>query len=192
MTMFVFAALTVTAFIWAITEPQTPQDLTADEINQLVVLGFVPYHKGSSVSPLRPSPSRLFLHRWHKSYDKAVDYPAKAQIPPSHHRNGCGRTKRSPRKTRAPDFRREDREDHAFCCRRRPQSWHRFCLRCPGPGRRLRLPRLHHAGFRLRGCPDFGADHPGDGAEWPRSPHLRHSFAEPGHLAFPAQSGGWR
>jgi hypothetical protein len=42
MTMFVFAALTVTAFIWAITEPQTPQDLTPDEISQLVVLGFVP------------------------------------------------------------------------------------------------------------------------------------------------------
>jgi hypothetical protein len=42
MTMFVFAALTVTAFIWAITEPQTPQDLTANEISQLVVLGFVP------------------------------------------------------------------------------------------------------------------------------------------------------
>jgi hypothetical protein len=42
MTMFVLAALTVTAFTWAITEPQTPQDLTADEISQLVVLGFVP------------------------------------------------------------------------------------------------------------------------------------------------------
>ena len=42
MTMFVLAALTVTAFIWAITEPQTPQGLTADEISQLVVLGFVP------------------------------------------------------------------------------------------------------------------------------------------------------
>ena len=42
MTMFVFAALTVTGFIWAITEPQTPQDLTTDEISQLVVLGFVP------------------------------------------------------------------------------------------------------------------------------------------------------
>jgi hypothetical protein len=39
MTMFVLAALTVTAFIWAITEPQ---GLTADEISQLVVLGFVP------------------------------------------------------------------------------------------------------------------------------------------------------
>jgi hypothetical protein len=36
MTMFVFAALTVTAFIWAITEPQDPQDLTPDEISQLV------------------------------------------------------------------------------------------------------------------------------------------------------------
>jgi hypothetical protein len=42
MTMFVLAALTVTAFIWAIAEPQTLQDLTADEISQLVVLGFVP------------------------------------------------------------------------------------------------------------------------------------------------------
>jgi hypothetical protein len=42
MTMFVFAALTVSAFIWAITEPQTPQDLTADEFSQLVPLGLVP------------------------------------------------------------------------------------------------------------------------------------------------------
>jgi hypothetical protein len=42
MTMFVFAALTVTAVIWAITAPQSPQDLTMDEISQLVVLGFVP------------------------------------------------------------------------------------------------------------------------------------------------------
>jgi hypothetical protein len=42
MTMFVFAALTVTGFIWAITEPQTPQDLTADEFSQVIVLGFVP------------------------------------------------------------------------------------------------------------------------------------------------------
>jgi hypothetical protein len=42
MTMFVFAALTVTAFLWAITEPQSPQDLTRDEISQLIVLGFVP------------------------------------------------------------------------------------------------------------------------------------------------------
>jgi hypothetical protein len=42
MAMFVCGALTVTAFIWAITEPQTPQGLTTDEINQLVVLGFVP------------------------------------------------------------------------------------------------------------------------------------------------------
>jgi len=41
MMMFVLAALTVAGFIWAITEPQTPQDLTA-EISQLVVLGFVP------------------------------------------------------------------------------------------------------------------------------------------------------
>ena len=65
-------------------------------------------------------------------------------------------------------------------------------LTLPRARPRLRLPRLHHAGFRLRGCRDFGADHAGDGAEWPRSPHLRHAFAEPGHLAFPAQSGGWR
>jgi hypothetical protein len=42
MTMFVFAVLTVTAVIWAITAPQSPQDLTMDEISQLVVLGFVP------------------------------------------------------------------------------------------------------------------------------------------------------
>jgi hypothetical protein len=43
MTMFVFAALTVTGFIWAITEPQSPQDPTVeDEINQLIVLAFVP------------------------------------------------------------------------------------------------------------------------------------------------------
>jgi hypothetical protein len=34
--------LTVTAFIWAITEPQSPRDLTMDEISQLIVLGFVP------------------------------------------------------------------------------------------------------------------------------------------------------
>ena len=42
MMMFVFAVLTVTAVIWAITAPQSPQDLTMDEISQLVVLGFVP------------------------------------------------------------------------------------------------------------------------------------------------------
>jgi hypothetical protein len=42
MTMFVFAALTVTAVIWAITAPQSPQDLTMDEISQLIVSGFVP------------------------------------------------------------------------------------------------------------------------------------------------------
>jgi hypothetical protein len=42
MTMIVFAALTVTAFIWAITAPQSPQDLTTNEISQLIVLGFVP------------------------------------------------------------------------------------------------------------------------------------------------------
>ena len=42
MTMIVFAALTVTAFIWAITEPQSSQGLTMDQISQLIVLGFVP------------------------------------------------------------------------------------------------------------------------------------------------------
>ena len=42
MMMFAFAALTVTAFIWAIREPQSPQDLTMHEISQLIVLGFVP------------------------------------------------------------------------------------------------------------------------------------------------------
>ena len=42
MTMFVFAALTVTAIIWTITAPQSPEDPTMDEISQLIVLGFVP------------------------------------------------------------------------------------------------------------------------------------------------------
>jgi hypothetical protein len=42
MAMFVCVALTVTAFIWAITAPQSPQDLTMDEISHLVVLGFIP------------------------------------------------------------------------------------------------------------------------------------------------------
>jgi hypothetical protein len=42
MTMIVFAALTVTAAIWAITAPQSPEDLTMDEISQLIGLGFVP------------------------------------------------------------------------------------------------------------------------------------------------------
>jgi hypothetical protein len=42
MTMFVFAALIVTGAIWAITAPQSPKDLTMDEISQLIVLGFVP------------------------------------------------------------------------------------------------------------------------------------------------------
>jgi hypothetical protein len=42
MMMFVLAALTVTAVIWAITAPQSPQHLTMDEISQLIVLGFVP------------------------------------------------------------------------------------------------------------------------------------------------------
>jgi hypothetical protein len=42
MTMFIFAALTVTALIWAVTGPRSPQDLTVDEISHLIVLGFVP------------------------------------------------------------------------------------------------------------------------------------------------------
>jgi hypothetical protein len=42
MTMFVIAALTVTATIWAITEPESAQDLTMNEMVDLVVLGFVP------------------------------------------------------------------------------------------------------------------------------------------------------
>jgi hypothetical protein len=42
MMMFVFAALTVTAAIWAITAPPSPEDLTTDEISHLIVLGFVP------------------------------------------------------------------------------------------------------------------------------------------------------
>jgi hypothetical protein len=41
MMMFVFAALAVTAAIWVITEPQSPQDPTMDEIGQLIALGFV-------------------------------------------------------------------------------------------------------------------------------------------------------
>jgi hypothetical protein len=42
MTMFVFVALTVAAAIWAIAAPPSPDDLTADEISHLIVLGFVP------------------------------------------------------------------------------------------------------------------------------------------------------
>jgi hypothetical protein len=42
MTIFVFAALIVTAAIWAITTPPSPEDLTVDEISHLIVLGFVP------------------------------------------------------------------------------------------------------------------------------------------------------
>jgi hypothetical protein len=42
MTMFVFAALTVTAAIWAITAPQSPEDLTMNEFSDLIVLGVVP------------------------------------------------------------------------------------------------------------------------------------------------------
>jgi hypothetical protein len=42
MTIFVIAALTVTATIWVVTEPKSPEDLTMDEMADLVVLGFVP------------------------------------------------------------------------------------------------------------------------------------------------------
>jgi hypothetical protein len=42
MMIFAFAALTVTAAIWAIAAPQSTEDLTMDEISQLIVLGFVP------------------------------------------------------------------------------------------------------------------------------------------------------
>jgi hypothetical protein len=42
MALFVFAALTVTAAIWVVMAPQSPQDLTMDDIGQLIVLGFVP------------------------------------------------------------------------------------------------------------------------------------------------------
>ncbi len=42
MTMFVFATVTVTGLIWAITPPQSPQDPTLDEIAHLIVPGFVP------------------------------------------------------------------------------------------------------------------------------------------------------
>jgi hypothetical protein len=42
MTIFVFAALTVAAFIWAVTAPQSPQDPTMDEMIDLFVLGYVP------------------------------------------------------------------------------------------------------------------------------------------------------
>jgi hypothetical protein len=42
MTMFIFAALTVTALIRAVTGPRSSQDLTVDEISHLIVLGFLP------------------------------------------------------------------------------------------------------------------------------------------------------
>jgi hypothetical protein len=42
MTIFVFAALTVTAAVWAVTTPASPEDLTVDEVSHLIVLGFVP------------------------------------------------------------------------------------------------------------------------------------------------------
>jgi hypothetical protein len=42
MTMFVFAALTVAAAIWAITAPPSPEDPTMDEFSHLIVPGFVP------------------------------------------------------------------------------------------------------------------------------------------------------
>jgi hypothetical protein len=41
MTMFISAALAVTALIWVITEPPSPQDLTIDEIADYLVLGVV-------------------------------------------------------------------------------------------------------------------------------------------------------
>jgi hypothetical protein len=42
MTLFVIAALTVTAAIWVITAPPSPQDPTMDEFSQLIALGFIP------------------------------------------------------------------------------------------------------------------------------------------------------
>jgi len=42
MTVFAFAALTVTAAIWAITAPESPEDPTVDDVSHLIVLGFVP------------------------------------------------------------------------------------------------------------------------------------------------------
>jgi hypothetical protein len=42
MTMFVIVALTVAAIIWDIMVPKSPQGLTADEMIDLVALGFVP------------------------------------------------------------------------------------------------------------------------------------------------------
>jgi hypothetical protein len=38
----VFAALTVTAAIWVITAPPSPQAPTMDEFSQLTALGFIP------------------------------------------------------------------------------------------------------------------------------------------------------
>jgi hypothetical protein len=42
MTLFGFAAVTVTALIWAVTAPESAQDPTSDDIAHLIVLGFVP------------------------------------------------------------------------------------------------------------------------------------------------------
>jgi hypothetical protein len=42
MTLFVIAALTVTAAIWVITAPPSPRDPTMDEFSQLIALGFIP------------------------------------------------------------------------------------------------------------------------------------------------------
>ena len=42
MTIFVFAALTITDAMWAITTKPSPEDLTVDEISHLIVMGFVP------------------------------------------------------------------------------------------------------------------------------------------------------
>jgi hypothetical protein len=40
--MFVIAALTVTAAIWAITEPESPEDLTMDDMAEFRRVGFRP------------------------------------------------------------------------------------------------------------------------------------------------------
>jgi hypothetical protein len=40
MTLFVLAGLTAATFIWALVAPRSPQELTTNEIAELVVLGF--------------------------------------------------------------------------------------------------------------------------------------------------------
>ena len=42
MTMFIFTALAVTAAIWVITEPQSPQDPAMDEITPFIGVGLIP------------------------------------------------------------------------------------------------------------------------------------------------------